>query len=129
MPIEPVTAAAAVALISPYLVKIGEAAAGKIGEASAEAAGKVLGWLREKLTGRAREALDELEKAPADEDNQAVLRVQLRKAMEADPAFAEELRTLLPAEAMEAGAMVQNVSGAGAKAAQVRGNTNVTDIS
>lgn len=128
MPIEPVTAAATVAFIAPYLAKMGEAAAGKIGQAGGEAASKVLGWLRDKLTGRAREALGDLEKAPESEDNQADLRKQLSMALEADPALAEELRAMLPAEALEAGAMTQNVSGAGAKANQVRGSGNTTTI-
>ncbi|HEU0097289.1 MAG TPA: hypothetical protein VFQ67_00810 [Allosphingosinicella sp.] len=119
---------AAVALVAPYLAKAGESAAEKVGEASAEGAGKVLGWMRAKLTGRAKEALDDLEKAPGSEDNQADLRKQLARAIEADPALAEELRALIPAEAMEEGAMVQNVSGAGAKAAQVRGSGNRTTI-
>ena len=127
MPIEPITAAA-VALVAPYLVKMGEAAAGKVGQASVEAAGKLLGWMRAKLSGRAREALDDLEKSPDNADNQADLRKQLAKALEADPALAEELRALIPPEAMAAGAMTQNVSGAGAKAAQVRGSGNRTTI-
>jgi hypothetical protein len=126
--VEPVTAAAAVALVAPYLAKAGEAAAEKVGEASAEAAGKLLGWMRTKLTGRAREALDDLEKAPGSEDNQADLRKQLARAIEADPALAGELRALIPAEGMEGGAMVQNVGAAGAKAVQVRGSGNRTTI-
>lgn len=128
MPIEPVTAAAAVALIAPYLAKMGETAAVKVGEAGAEAAVNVLAWMRRKLTGRAGEALKELEDSPRDEDNQAVLRQQLRKALEADLALAEELRALIPPEMMESGSMRQDVSGAGAKAAQVRGSGNTTTI-
>jgi hypothetical protein len=63
------------------------------------AAGKVLGWPCAKLGGRARESLDELEAAPADADNQADRRRPLKKALEADPRLAEELRALIPAEA------------------------------
>ena len=55
-------AAAAISMISPYLAKAGEAAAGKVGEGAAEATGKVLGWLRAKLGGEAREALEQDEK-------------------------------------------------------------------
>ena len=129
MPIEPVTAAAAVALIAPYLAKMGEKAAEKAGEASVEAAGKVFGWLRAKLSGRAREALDDLEKSPDDADNQADLRKQLAKAMEADPSLVDELRALLPDDAQDGGSMTQTVSGPGAKASQVRGSGNTTTIS
>jgi len=128
MPVEPVTAAAAVALVAPYLAKAGESAAEKLGETSVEAASKLLTWMRSKLTGRAREALVDLEKAPASEDNRADLRKQLLKALEVDPALAGELQAMLRSEAMEAGAMIQNVSGAGAKAAQVRGTGNRTII-
>ena len=85
MSVEPVTAAAAVALIVPYLTKMGEAAAEKAGEASADAAGKVLAWMRRKLTGHAQEALEDLQDSPESEDDQADLRKQLAKMLKADP--------------------------------------------
>jgi hypothetical protein len=129
MPIEPVTAATAVALVAPYIKTMGQAAAKKAGEEAAEAGGKIFCWMRAKLTGRAREALDDLEKAPEDEGNQADLRKQLAKALEASPGLAEELRAMLPAESLEAGTMTQNVTGADAKVAQVRGSGNTTTIS
>lgn len=129
MSVELVTGAAAVALVSPYLVKMGESAAGKAGQASVDAAGKLLSWMRAKLTGRAREALEDLEKNPESEDNQADLRKQLAKALGADPSLAEELRGMLPSEALDASSMNQKVRGSGAKAVQVRGSDNVTTIS
>jgi hypothetical protein len=129
MPIEPLTAAAgAVALLAPYLVKAGEEAAGKIGEASAEAAGKVLTWMRTRLTGRAKEALVDLEKAPEAEDNQADLRKQLTKILQSEPKFLAELLAMLPPETFESPGMEQNVSGSGARAAQVRGSGNTTSV-
>lgn len=121
-------ASAAVATLAPYLAKAGEGAAKKIGEQAVDSAGKLLGWMRAKLGGRAQEALDDLAAKPDSEDNQADLRKQLAKALEADPALAAELRALLPADALAEGSMTQNVSGAGAKAAQVKGSGNTTTI-
>lgn len=131
MPIEPVTAAAAtVFFIGPYLAKMGEAAAEKIGEAGADAAGKVLGWLRNKLTPGGREALQDLEQVPENVDRQGALRVQLEKVLEQHPELLAELEAMLPAEAIEqGGAMVQNVSGVGAKASMTKGSGNTTTIS
>lgn len=126
MPIEPITAAAAAGLAAHYLGKAGDAAAGKAGQASAEAAGKLLNWMRARLTGRAREALEDLEKAPDSELNRADLEKQLAKALAADPSLAEELRKLVPAEAIEAGGMVQVVTGDGAKGVQIKGSGNKT---
>jgi hypothetical protein len=126
---EPVSlASAAVAALSLYLAKVGDGAAKKIGEEAAEAGGKLLGWMRAKLRGRAQEALDDLVAHPDREDNQADLRKQLTKALEADPALAAELRAMLPA-APTVDSVVQNVSGAGAKTAQVKGSGNTTTIS
>jgi len=127
---DPVTlASAAVALLSPYLAKVGEGAAKKIGEDTVETGGRLLGWMRAKLGGRAKEALDDLAAKPGSEDNQADLRKQLAKALEADPALAAELRAMLPAGAAGTDSMSQTVSGAGAKAAQVKGSGNTTSIS
>jgi hypothetical protein len=119
-------ASAAVAALSVYLAKVGDGAAKKIGE---EAGGKLLGWMRTKLTGRAKEALSDLVAHPDSEDNQADLRKQLTKALETDPALAAELQAMLPAAATMADSMVQNVGGAGPKAAQVKGSGNTTTIS
>jgi phage tail tape-measure protein len=126
---DPVTlASAAVAALSPYLAKAGESAAEKIGEVSVEAGAKLFGWLRAKLGGHGQEALDDLASKPESDDNQADLRKQLAKALEADPTLITELRALLPADATAGDAMVQNVTGAGAKAAQVKGSGNITNI-
>jgi hypothetical protein len=124
---EPLTlASAAVAALSVYLAKVGDGAAKKIGE---EAGSRLLSWMRAKLHGRAQEALNDLEANPDSEDNQVDMRKQLVKALETDPALAAELCAILPAPATMADSMVQNVSGAGAKAAQVKGSGNTTTIS
>ena len=118
-----IVATAAVAVLSPYLVEGGK-------EATKTAAKDLYTWLKGKLTGRAAEALGDLEKAPASEDNQADLRKQLTKALEADPTLVADLRQLLP-ETSAAGVTTQTVDQSGstnAKAAQVHGNRNVTNI-
>jgi tetratricopeptide (TPR) repeat protein len=120
-------AEAAVALISPFLAKVGEGAAKKVGEESAGSAFKVLGWMRDKLTGRAQEALNDLERNPESTDNQADLRKQLTKLLEAEPGLLDELRTLLPKEAPSGYSMTQTL-GAGAKGAQIKGSRNTTSI-
>jgi hypothetical protein len=116
-------AAAAVAVLSPYLVEGGK-------EAAKTAAKDVYAWLKGKLTGRVAEALGNLEKDPASKDNRADLREQLAKALEADPTLLAELRRILP-EGAGAGATTQTIDqsrSSNAKAAQVRGDRNVTSI-
>jgi hypothetical protein len=126
---EPITlASVAIAALTPYLAKAGEGAAKKIGEEAAAAGGRLLGWMRAKLGSRGQEALDDLAAKPENEDNQADLRKQLVKALEADPALATELRAMLPAAPTSADSMIQDVSGAGAKAAQVKGSGNTITI-
>lgn len=89
---------------------------------------KVLAWMRAKLGGRGQEALDDLAAAPDSEDNRADLRKQLAKALTADPSLAAELRAILPANTTYADNMIQDVSGAGTKATQVKGSGNTTTI-
>jgi hypothetical protein len=127
---EPISlATAAVAALAPYLSKAGEGAAKKIGEEAVDAGGKLLAWVRAKLSGRGQEALDDLAAAPDSEDNQADLRKQLAKALEANPGLAEDLTGMLRTSGVNVDSMVQNVTGAGAKAAQVKGSGNTTTIS
>ena len=114
------TQAAAIAAL--YLGETGKAVAKKVGE---ELGGKLLPWLRQKLTGRAKEALDDLEKNPGAEDNQADLRKQLTKLLEADPALLAELRALLPpAPATETTLQTQTV-GDNSRAAQNKGDNTI----
>lgn len=121
---DPLTlAGSAVALLSPYLAKAGESAAGKVGEAATEAGGKLLDWLQVKLDGRGKEALDDLKARPGAEDNQADLRKQLAKTLEANPALAAELAALLPPSAP--GDTTSAVAvGDGARANAIKGDNN-----
>lgn len=127
---EPFTLASTVVMaLVPYLSIAGEGVAKKIGEDAVDGGEKLLGWLRAKLGARGQEALDDLAARPDSEDNQADLRKQIQKALEADPALAQQLEALVRTGGVTADSMVQDVSGAGAKAAQVKGLGNTTTIS
>lgn len=86
----------AVAVLSPLLAKAADKAAESVGE---NVINSVFGGLKKLLGGKpkAEEALAELAAQPADVDAQGALRLQLRKAIEADQAFAEELKGWLGA--------------------------------
>ncbi len=127
--VEPVTlTATAVALLAPYLAKGAEAAAGKLGEQAAAGVGKLVALVRGRLSGAAAaEALTELAAAPEDADAQGAVRLQLKKAIAADPAFAEELRQLVETVKAAGGDKVQqyvSVTGDNNKAAVVSGSGN-----
>jgi hypothetical protein len=105
-------AVAAVALLASKAV---EAVGGEAGERIIKLYDKV----KAKLTGSGAEALTDLEKQPQDADSQAALRVQLKKALEADPAFRAELATLVEEIKAKGGdQIIQRVN--------VTGNQNVT---
>ena len=123
----PVLAASAVALLSPYLVKGSEEFAKKVGGAAFEGVGKLAALVREKLAG----PVAELEAAPADEDNQTLLRIQLKKALEADSAFAEQVQALLSDIEKDGGAPVTQIStitGDNNKSAQITGSGNTVNM-
>jgi hypothetical protein len=83
-------ATAVVAFLSPYLAEGGKAAAKKVGE-------KLVAAIEQCFSGKpaAEEALEDVKNDPQDEDFQAALRVQLKKAMKKDETFAAELAELL----------------------------------
>ena len=107
-----VIAATAVGFLSPYLAKASEAAAKKVGEDIYQA-------LKARFDSKpaAQEALSDLERVPDDADHQAALRVQLKKVLTGDEAFATHLQRLLQeAGETEAGAtIIQQVAGDNAK--------------
>ncbi len=92
-------AAAATALLAPYLAKAGEKAAEKLGEALPENLGKLWGAIGQKFKGKpaAEEAAKDLAAAPADEDNQAAFRKELKKSLSEDVEFVQALTHLLQA--------------------------------
>jgi hypothetical protein len=123
---DPVTiATSVVAFLAPYLAEGGKAVAKKGGEALWAA-------LQRRFKGKpaAEEALRDVKAAPQHADAQAALRLQLRKALSADPEFLAELAQLLEeahagapaasyqAEVRGSGAVAQ---GAGAVAAGAGG--------
>lgn len=105
---DPVTlATTAVTVLSPYLVKAGEKAFETIGEKSVDSL-----WqsIKAKFTGKpaAEEAVKDLVTLPADSDNQAAFRKELRKVLEAEPAFAAEFERLLNNAQNEGGDTIVN---------------------
>jgi hypothetical protein len=120
-------AAAAVALLAPYLTEAGKEAAKTFGKETAEGGFKLLGWMREKLTGRGKEALQELEEKPDSQLNQDDLRTQLAKLLEKQPELVPQLRALVEEGRTPGEGMSQTV-GAGGKAIQTRGNQNTSSI-
>ena len=90
-------AAAALAVLAPYMIKAGEKMAEKIGETLPENAGKLWTALTGKFKGKpaAEDAAQDLAKNPADEDAQVVFRVQLKKALAEDPEFLAALGALV----------------------------------
>ncbi len=110
-------AAGATGFLVPYLVKAGEKAAESVGEKLPGAVGKVWKSLAARFRGApaAETAAADLVAAPEDPDNQAAFRKELRKALEADPAFGAEFRKLLDEVRAEAGDRIVN-TGSGAVA-------------
>lgn len=118
-------AGTAVAALVPLLKKGLDKGAEKLGE---HAASRLFDALKSKLVSpSAKEALDDVAEKPDDSDRQAALRVQVKKALEADPAFAATLQGWL-AEAGGAapGGTVQTATASGDHGAvtQISGSHN-----
>ena len=109
-----VIAAAAITILIPYFQEVGKGFAKKAGESAWEKCEDLYQALIKKFKGKpsAEEALSDLKNNPTDEDNQASLRKELRKFLEVDKVFAEELSRLID-DAQKAGIFV---SGSGAVA-------------
>ncbi len=120
-------AAAAVAMVSPYLVEAAHEAGKAVGKSAGESAGKVLGWMKEKMTPRGKEALGELEQQPSLASNQDDVRVQLTKLLEQQPELAKELEALLGSA--QGGQQYSQTVGAGGKANFTVGSGNTSSIS
>jgi hypothetical protein len=137
---DPATIAAlaggAVKILSPYLSELAKGALDKAKDvAGSEAvahAREVFEAVRSQFTGNAaaEEAITDLQKAPEDEDSQAAVRVQVKKQLESDEAFAGKLAGLLKkADSAGAGAVFNtNISGDVEKLVQigtVQGNVSL----
>lgn len=92
-------AAAATALLAPYIAKFGEKAAEKLGETLPEQLGKVWEAIGTKFKGKpaAEEAAKDLAATPSDADSQAAFRKELKKTLTEDESFGVELLKLLKA--------------------------------
>ena len=115
---EPLTiATTAVAFLSPYLVKAGEKAAEEVGKKLPEAAARVWNAIMTRFRGNmvAEAAVKDLADQPGDQLNQSTFANQLRKAVEAEPAFATELAHLLEEAKRQSGDTIMN-TGSGAVA-------------
>jgi hypothetical protein len=104
-------AAAAVTMLSPYLLEAGKGAAGKVGEDTYEGGKKLVSWLRGKLSSEDTKALERVAADPANADKQAALRVSLSETLAANPALQNELAALL--QAMPKFAASQNINQVG----------------
>ncbi|MDB5815573.1 MAG: hypothetical protein JWN23_2690 [Rhodocyclales bacterium] len=90
-------AAATVAALSPYLVKVGEKFATAAGDAAFKKAGELYASLTQRLSGKpaAHEALQDLAKEPEDADNAAALRKELKKLLAEDEGLMRDLAAIL----------------------------------
>lgn len=91
-------AAAATALLAPYIAKAGEALAETLGEALPGYAGRLWNAIRLKFKGKpaAEEAAQDLAAQPNDADARAAFRVALKKALSDDDDFAALMEALVP---------------------------------
>jgi hypothetical protein len=122
---DPVTlAAAAVSLVTPYLVGLGkEAAKGAAGEAGKS----VWEWIKGKLISPAgAEAVSDAERDPKDATNAQALQVALTKALKADPDAAKALEDLLKKSGASLSSQSANVIGDNNKVGQASGGSSVT---
>lgn len=88
---------AAIALLSPYLAKAGEAFAEKAGEKLAEKASALYQAIKKKFEGDAyaKQTLARVEEKPESEGRKATLQEVLSEKLEEDADFAEVVRHLV----------------------------------
>ena len=108
------------------LVTTGEELIKSVGQAAGEHAAALLKAISRKFKGRptAEEAMADLVKTPDDQDAQAALRLQLKKLLEADEAFAHELRQLLDAASKAAAGGETKVNVDGERSIGIGGDVN-----
>jgi len=87
----------------PYLLKLGEKAAEEAGKrlgADAWDRAKAL-WARLRSKERVAQAAQDLAESPDDADAQEILRLQLKKLLEADPSLAAEVAKEMQSEVVQ----------------------------
>ena len=117
------------AFLSPHLAKAGEKAVEEVGKKLPNAVGTVWQTIMARFKGKptAADAVQDLVASPDDQLYQLTFANQLRKALEAEPAFVDELAHLLSQAQNAAGSTIINVGsgavaqGPGAVAAGERG--------
>ncbi|HEX7973469.1 MAG TPA: hypothetical protein VF498_03600 [Anaerolineales bacterium] len=116
-------ATGAVSILSPYLAKVADAVAPKV-------AGDLYALLRDKLARKpaAAEALQDLEKAPADADTQAALRLQLKKVLAEDEDLVAQLQKLVEQAGRPAGGIVRASDRGVAAGGDISGQVFTGDI-
>ncbi|HEX9075806.1 MAG TPA: hypothetical protein VF932_08485 [Anaerolineae bacterium] len=120
-------AAAATALLVPFLSKVGQGMADQAEKKLPEQVEQIWQAVLAKFRGQpaAEASAGDLKAKANEEDNQAAFAIQLKKALKDDPAFADELTKLLQA-AQNATGMTAGVSGAVASQGSVAaGQINV----
>ncbi|HET9610553.1 MAG TPA: hypothetical protein VFP06_13165 [Acidimicrobiales bacterium] len=110
--VDPVTlAAAAVAILAPFLRRVTEQTADNVSEAISDAAVPAAKRLYQAVRARLRPGsyaanqLDGVEERPDSESRQQALQAALAEELEADPSFAAELEALVT-EAQAAGVQI-----------------------
>lgn len=95
--VDPITAAAVVSFLSPFLLKAGEKIAEKAGEAFTVKISEIYSSVKEGLSGDhyGELTLLRLEQAPADEGRKTALQSVLQEKMSADEKFAGVLKKLV----------------------------------
>ena len=122
-------AATALALVAPYLAEGGKELAKKVGAEAGSRVVKLWDAVRGKLAGK--DALADVEAKPADQRRWSALEVQLEKALEADPAFRDQLTKLveaIPEKERVAIQQIANVTGNQNVSTQTAGSGNVVTL-
>ena len=116
-------AAAAVSLVTPYLLMIGKEAA----ESAAGEAGKsVWSWIKGKLTsGAGPAAVNDFERKPNMPENAQALQAALTKVLRTNSAAAEELASLLKSHSASLSTQTVNVNGSSNEIYQASGGSTI----
>ena len=110
-------AASTFTVLQPHLSELAKSAAGALGKKVPDAIGALWGKIRARFADKpaADDALKDLLANPDDSDLQVVFRVHLRKLLQEDTAFADEIKELVDS-AGEQTSYTAEVHGSGAVA-------------
>ena len=121
-----ILAASIVNILMPYFKVIANEVAKKVGSELPKNISKIWQRIKTRLSGdpNTEEILKDLSAHPDDQDLQAVFRVQLRKALEQDNEFYEQIKKLVQSEQ----ARISNVSNqTGTGNISIQGSNNVVN--